>query len=143
MSHVARLAVSVLAVFVVLLFAAGAHADSYTITFFGTAPDGTSVSGTLDITATPDGHGDGGFSVTSITSGSLNLEGSSFTVSGLTPLDGSPSPTYPGYDAYYITPGYHYYDYDNLVYPGTTESVDSVLFYAGLGEPALLYCSTS
>lgn len=133
---------TVLAV-VVLLFASGSYADSFTFNYSGTAPDGSAVSGSFNLTASPDGLGDGGFSVTSITSGSLTLEGSTYNVSGLTPLNGSQSPTFPtGYDAYYITPGYHYFSYNNRVYPGTNQPISSLLFYAGLGQPAIVDCSS-
>jgi hypothetical protein len=143
----ARVAGPVLALAAVLLFATGAFADSFTLTFSGTAPDGTSVSGTLDLTATAEGGG--AFAVTSITDGSLTLEGSSYTVSGVTPLDGSPSPENPAYDAYYMCDspvcGYHYFGYDDLVFPSASDVVDDggLLFYAGLGQPADLYCSSS
>lgn len=128
---------TVLAV-IVLLFASGSYADS--LAYSGIAPDGSAVSGSLDFTSVPDGLGDGGLLVTSITSGSLTLEGSTYNVSGLTPLDGLPSPTHAGYDAYYMSPGYHYDGYNNVVYPGTSLPVDSLLFFAGLGQPANLYC---
>ena len=140
MTQITRLTVLVFSVFVVLFFATGAYADSFTLTYSGTAPDGSAVSGSLNFTASPDGLGDGGFLVTAISSGSLTLEGSSYSVSGLTPLNGSPSPTQPDYDAYYMTPGYHYDGYNNRVYPGTSQPVDSLLFFAGLGQPANLYC---
>lgn len=148
MTHSARFVMSLFAAAFLLLFAAGANADSFTITLNGTAPDGTSVSGTLNLTAVPDGLGDGGFSVTSITSGSLNLEGGSYTVSGLTPLDGSPSPSNSAFDAFYICAfppsncGFHYFGYNNLLFPTTGPLTTGLLFYAGLGEPAELYCST-
>jgi hypothetical protein len=144
MSHIARLILSVFAAFIALLFATSVSADSFTVSYSGIAPDGTAVLGTLNLVGSPDGLGDGGFSITSITSGSLTLEGSSYTISGLTPLDGSPSPTFPAYDAYYITPGYHYDNYDNLWYPGKPQPVDygGLLFYAGLGQPANLFCSS-
>jgi hypothetical protein len=131
---------------ITLLFAImavpSAQADSqFTYTFSGTAADGTSVSGTINFTASPDGLGDGGYSVSAITSGSLTLEGSTHAISGVTPLDGVPSPTYPGLDAYYITPGYHYFSYNDIIFPGTSD-VD-VLFYAGLGQPVGLFCDDS
>jgi hypothetical protein len=143
MTQINRLTMLVFSLFAVLFFAAGAYADSFTIAYSGTAPDGSAVSGNLNFTAVSDGLGDGGFLVTAITSGSLTLEGSSYNVSGLTPLNGSPSPTAPGYDAYFISPGFHYDSYNNLVYPGTSKPVDSLLFFAGLGQPANLYCSSS
>jgi hypothetical protein len=144
MSHVARLTLSVSALVVVLFFATGAYADSFTVDFSGTAPDGTAVSGTLDLNATNDGGGV--FSVTSITAGSLTLEGSSDTVSGLTPLDGIPSPSDPAFDAYYMcTSCDHYFGYDNLLFPTASPLVDDggLLFNAGLGEPSDLYCASS
>jgi hypothetical protein len=146
MSHAARLSVSVLAIVVVLLFASGAFADS--VSFTGTAPDGTAVSGTLTVTDTPDGLGDGGFSVTAITGGSLTLEGTTTPVSGLTPLDGAASPSNPAFDAFFICAapgdcGFHYDSYDNLLFPGASQMVDAggLLFYAGLGEPVNLFCT--
>jgi hypothetical protein len=67
----------------------------------------------------------------------------------VTPLDGSPSPENPAYDAYYMCDspvcGYHYFGYDDLVFPSASDVVDDggLLFYAGLGQPADLYCSSS
>jgi hypothetical protein len=128
-----------LSIFLLALTTGVAKADSsFTYTFTGTAPDGTAVAGTFNFTATPDGLGDGGYSVTGVTNSSLTLEGSTYAVSGITPLDGSPSPTWPGLDAYYITPGYHYFSYNDIIYPGTSD-VD-VLFTAGLGQPVGLFC---
>ncbi len=157
MSHVARLTVSVLALVVVLLFATGANADDFTITFTGTpvssgAYAGDSVSGTLDVVASPDGLGDGGFLASSITDGTLTFTvggtATPYTENGLVPLDpSSPSPSNPAYDAYYIcdTPTcYHYWGYDNLLYPGTPELSDALLFnLVGVDEPVELFCSTA
>jgi len=152
----ARLAVPVLAVVAVLLFATGTRADSFTITISGTpitsgAYAGDSVSGTLDVIAAPDGLGDGGFVATSITSGSLTFtDGSTSTdaVTGLVPLDpSSPSPFAAGYDAYYICDTascYHYWGYDNLLYPGTPDLSDALLFTVnGKDEPVELFCSST
>src|SRR5579863_7071987 len=103
MSHVARSAASVLALVVVLIFATGAYADDFTITVTGSpvpsgAYAGYSVSGTLDATATPDGLGDGGYLVTSLTGGSmtfsyLSTPFATYAENGLVPLDpSSPDP---------------------------------------------------
>jgi hypothetical protein len=111
MSHVARLTVSVLALVIILLFATGAYADSFSIVFTGSpvssgAYAGDSISGSLDVVASPDGLGDGGFLASSITDGSVTLTAGStvtYTEDGLVPLNpSSPSPSNPAYDAYYI-----------------------------------------
>jgi len=126
MSRVARLIVSLVAAAFLLLFAAGSYADSYTVTFSGTAPDGTSFSGTLNPTARPDGLGDGGFAVTSISAGTLNLEGSTYTVTGLTPLNGVADPLNSKLNAFFICAfppnncGVHFDSYDNLLFPADT-----------------------
>lgn len=158
MSHAARLTLSVLALVVVLFFATSAYADSsVTITFTGTpvasgAYAGFSASGNLEGTFTPDGLGDGGDVVTSLTSGSVAISyGSSstaYTENGLVPLDpASPSPSNPAYDAYYIcdTPTcFHYWGYDNLLYPGTPDLSDGLLFFlTGITEPVELFCSNA
>jgi hypothetical protein len=157
MSHVARSTVSILALAVVLCFATAANADDFTITFTGTpVPSGTyagdSVSGTLDVVASPDGLGDGGFLATSISDGTLTFTVGStatpYTEDGLVPLDpSSPSPSDPANSAYYIcdtSTCYHYWGYDNLLYPGTPDLVDGLLFdLVGVSEPVLLFCSSS
>jgi hypothetical protein len=129
------------AVLLATLFTSNVQADSLTYSISGTAPDGTAISGTFTFTASPDGLGDGGFPVSAITNGSLTLEGSNYTVTGLTPLDGDPAPLGVG-DAYYMGPGYHYFSYDNILFPTASEPFDGsgLLFYAGLGQPADLYC---
>lgn len=157
MSPVARWTVSVLALIVALFFATGVYADDFTITFTGTpVPSGTyagdSASGTLDVAASPDGLGDGGFLVSSITDGSVAVTVGSttttYTENGLVPLDpSSPSPSNPAYDAYYIcnTPTcFHYWGYDNLLYPGTPDLSDGLLFFlSGVTDPVELFCSSS
>jgi hypothetical protein len=157
MSHAARLTLLVLALVVVLFFATGAYADGFSITFTGSpvpsgAYAGDSVSGTLDVVASPDGLGDGGFLASSITDGTLTFTvgGTStpYTEDGLVPLDpSSPSPSDPSNSAFYIcdTPTcYHYWGYDNLLYPGTPDLSDGLLFYlTGVTEPVELFCSSS
>src|ERR1700689_514568 len=149
MSHVARLTLSVLALVVVLLFATGVYADDFTITITGTAvPSGAyagdSISGTLDVVASPDSLGDGGFLVSSITDGSVTLTNgstsSTYAENGLVPL-GAPGsyvdPRYSGYvyDFPTCTSCFHYFGYDNLLYPGTSDPIDGLLLYLS-GSPS-------
>ncbi len=168
MLRLARLAVSVLAVVVVLLFATGTRADSFTITFSGTdvssgAYAGISASGTLVGTDTPDGLGDGGNLVTSLTGGSLTFAYLSSpyatgSVTGVVPL-GAPGTTLDPRSVAGSNPIYDdpteagntcsycndYDAYDNILSPGASPPLDywGVLFnVAGLDEPVDLFCST-
>jgi hypothetical protein len=162
MSHVARLTVSVLALVVILLFASSAYADSATIVFTGTpvssgAYAGDSVSGTLNVVDSPDSLGDGGLLVTSITDGSLVFLIGSVSVpeseTGLVPLAApgtTVDPRFSGYVYDFPTESGNtcsfcndYLSYDNLLYPGTSDPVDGLLFNStGFDEPVELFCTT-
>jgi hypothetical protein len=158
MSYLARGGACLLAAAFALLFTTGVRADDLTITITGSpvtsgAYAGESVSGSLDVAASPDSLGDGGLLVTSITGGSLTFTtGSTSTTdseSGLVPLtDGAVDPRYSGYVYDYFicdSPScFHYWSYDNLLYPGTPDLSDGLLFtLTGVSEPVELFCSSS
>jgi len=170
MSLAARSTISVLAVVVVLLFATGAYADSvFTMTFTGSdvssgAYSGFSVSGTLDGTVTPDGLGDCGYLVTSLTDGSLTFSYGSvpyatYAETGLV-SPGAPGSSLDSRSVAGSNPIYDYpteagntcggcndYDaYDDILFPGASPSLDywGLLFNTnGFDEPVDLFCSSS
>ncbi len=166
MLKIARWTVPVLAVVVVLLFATGTRADSFTLTFSGTdvssgAYAGFSVSGTLEGSDTPDGLGDGGYLVTSLTGGSLTFAylSSPYATDPVTGvvLPGAPGtsldprsvagenpiydvPTEAGNTCTFCN---DYESYDGILFPGASPSLDywGLSFnIGGFDEPVNLYC---
>jgi pimeloyl-ACP methyl ester carboxylesterase len=133
MIHVARSMVTVLAaIFLSLLFAEGAHAAGFTLTY-----SGPNVSGTIFLVATP--NGDGTFTVISAT-GSQTLGGQTLAVSGVIPLvDGSLS-------RYYYPGDNHYSNYENQlapgalpVFPGANNTNGLLITFAGNPLPIDVY----
>ena len=128
MIRVARSTVTVLAaIFLSLLFAEGAHAAGFTLTY-----SGPNVSGTIFLVATP--NGDGTFTVISA-SGSQTLGPLTQAVSGVIPLtDGSLS-------RFYIGTTGSYFGYDNQIKPGSSPVLGGGLLvtFAGGPSPILIY----
>lgn len=120
------------AIFLSLLFAEGAHAAGFTLTY-----SGPNVSGTIFLVATP--NGDGTFTVISA-SGSQTLGGQTLAVSGVIPLvDGSLS-------RYYYPGDNHYANYENLlapgafpVFPGANNTNGLLITFAGNPLPIEVY----
>src|ERR1700722_6541992 len=128
MIRVARSTVTVLAaIFLSLLFAQGAHAAGFTLTY-----SGPNVSGTIFLVATP--NGEGTFTVISA-SGSPTLGPLTQAVSGVIPLtDGSLS-------RFYIGTTGSYFGYDNQIKPGSSPLLGGGLLvtFAGGPSPILIY----